>query len=130
MFKKVTLSKSFAVAATLALCVASAQAVEIPKDIQDSGKLVLGTSASVGLPWSSTKEGTTDQFIGFDHDLALAIAAKLGLKLEVANMGFDSLIPSLCLDWGHREQVCEDIANSSALFARGGSGCHSRTEAR
>lgn len=95
MFRKVTLSKSFAVAATLALCVASAQAVEIPKDIQDSGKLVLGTSASVGLPWSSTKEGTTDQFIGFDHDLAMAIAAKLGLKLEVANMGFDSLIPSL-----------------------------------
>lgn len=99
MFRKITLSKSFAVAVTLASCmsysIAGAQAFEIPKDLKDSGKLVLGTSASVGLPWSSTKEGTTDQFVGFDHDLAEAIASKLGLKLEVANMGFDSLIPSL-----------------------------------
>ena len=35
-----------------------------------------------------------------------------------------------CMDRGHREQVCEDIANSFALFARGGSGCHFGTEAR
>ncbi len=28
-----------------------------------------------------------------------------------------------CLDRRHREQVCEDIANSFARFARGGSGC-------
>jgi polar amino acid transport system substrate-binding protein len=68
---------------------------KIPSDIKSSGKLVLGTSASVGLPWSSTKEGTTDQFIGFDHDLAAAIAQRLGLTLEVSNIGFDSLIPSL-----------------------------------
>jgi len=25
------------------------------------------------------------------------------------------------MDWGHREQVCEDIANSFVRFARGGS---------
>ena len=68
---------------------------KVPEEIRSTGKLVLGTSASVGLPWSSTKEGTTDVFIGFDHDLAQAIAEKLGLKLEVSNMGFDSLIPSL-----------------------------------
>lgn len=67
----------------------------IPEDIRASGKLVLGTSASIGLPWSSTREGTTDQYIGFDHDIAAAIAKRLGLALEVSNIGFDSLIPSL-----------------------------------
>jgi putative SOS response-associated peptidase YedK len=39
-----------------------------------------------------------------------------------------SLALQNCLDWGHREQVCEDIANSSAPCARGGSGCRSRTK--
>lgn len=73
----------------------SAAAEKLPADIKASGKLVLGTSAAVGLPWSSIKEGTADEFIGFDHDLTEAIAKKLGLTLEVSNMGFDALIPSL-----------------------------------
>lgn len=67
----------------------------VPAEIQSSGKLILGTSADVGLPYSSIKEGTTDQYIGFDHDLGAAIAKKLGLEMEVSNMSFDSLIPSL-----------------------------------
>jgi polar amino acid transport system substrate-binding protein len=101
LFKWNTISKSLPLAAAVALTIGGysttlfAADAKLPDDIKSSGKLVLGTSASVGLPWSSTKEGTTDQFIGFDHDLAEAIATKLGLKLEVSNMGFDSLIPSL-----------------------------------
>lgn len=79
-------------------CSASAQsssATAMPAEIQTAGKLVLGTSADVGLPYSSIREGTTDQYIGFDHDLGEAIAKKLGLPMEVSNMSFDSLIPSL-----------------------------------
>lgn len=74
---------------------ATSSNAKVPADLKASGKLVLGTSASIGLPWSSTKEGTTDQYIGFDHDIAAAIAQRLGLALEVSNIGFDSLIPSL-----------------------------------
>lgn len=73
----------------------SAQPLNLPAEIKSSGVLVLGTSASVGLPWTSTKDGTTDQFVGVEPELAAAIAQRLGLKLEVKNLGFDSLIPSL-----------------------------------
>ena len=36
-----------------------------------------------------------NQAIGFDVDAARAVAAKLGLKLEVKNTGFDALIPDM-----------------------------------
>lgn len=81
--------------ASMAAPARSPAADNLPADIKRSGTLVLGTSADVGLPYSSIQEGTTDHYIGFDHDLAAAIATALGLTLEVSNMSFDSLIPSL-----------------------------------
>lgn len=36
-----------------------------------------------------------NQAIGFDVDAARAVAAKLGLKIEIKNTGFDALIPDL-----------------------------------
>lgn len=68
---------------------------KLPDAIKQSGVLVLGTSATTDLPYTAIKEGTTDQFIGAEPELAAAIAQKLGLKLEIKNLGFDSLIPSL-----------------------------------
>ncbi len=68
---------------------------KLPDAIKASGVLILGTTASIGLPWTSVKEGTTDQFVGVEPEMAAAIAKKLGLKLQVTNLGFDSLIPSL-----------------------------------
>lgn len=90
------LTLSFAVGpmATYALASEALQK-KVPAEMREAGKIVLGTSADVGLPWSSTKPGTTDQYTGLDPDLAAAIAEKLGLKLEVSNIGFDALIPSL-----------------------------------
>ena len=40
------------------------------------------------------KEGS-DELAGFDMDLIRAIGKKLGYKVEIANMGFDALIPAL-----------------------------------
>ena len=43
-------------------------------------------------PFEST-EGDKD--VGFDIDFSQAIADKMGVKLEIHNMGFDALIPAL-----------------------------------
>ncbi|MDH4992501.1 ABC transporter substrate-binding protein [Aquamicrobium lusatiense] len=67
----------------------------LPDAIKTSGVLVLGTTSSIGLPWTGIKEGTSDVYVGVEPDLAAEIAKRLGLKLEVNNLGFDSLIPSL-----------------------------------
>jgi polar amino acid transport system substrate-binding protein len=45
-------------------------------------------------PWEMFVEGT-DQFTGFDYDLAQAIGAKLGVKFEFVAMKFDSLLIGL-----------------------------------
>jgi polar amino acid transport system substrate-binding protein len=42
-------------------------------------------------PWEMFV-GETDQFTGFDYDLAQAIGAKLGVKFEFIKTGFDSII--------------------------------------
>lgn len=53
--------------------------------------LRIGTNAE--YPPFEYKEGT--QFVGVDMDLAKAIAEQLGMKYEIIDMEFDSLIPSL-----------------------------------
>ena len=68
---------------------------ELPERISSSGQIVLGLSANLGFPWATTKEGTTDEFIGIEPELANEIARRLGVKLVIQNLGFDALIPSL-----------------------------------
>jgi polar amino acid transport system substrate-binding protein len=61
-----------------------------------------------------------NQAVGFDVDAARAIAAALGLKLEIKNTGFDSLIPDLgagrcdivwsaLYDSAERRKVADDV---------------------
>ena len=45
-------------------------------------------------PFEFQEEGS-DKLSGFDMDLIRAIGAKMGYKVEIANMGFDALIPAL-----------------------------------
>ena len=45
-------------------------------------------------PFEFQKEGS-NELAGFDMDLIRAIGKKLGYKVEIANMGFDALIPAL-----------------------------------
>ena len=65
------------------------------QEIKDSGKLVMGTSADYPpYEWHLIKDGK-DEIIGFDIDIAQAIADELGVELEVKDMDFDGLIPAL-----------------------------------
>ncbi|MBP7563440.1 MAG: amino acid ABC transporter substrate-binding protein, partial [Candidatus Cloacimonetes bacterium] len=54
-------------------------------------KLVVGVSAE--YPPFEYKEGA--EFKGIDIEIARLIAEKLGLELQIQDMEFDSLIPSL-----------------------------------
>ena len=65
------------------------------QEIKDSGKLVVGTCADYPpYDWHLVQDGD-DKIIGFDIDIAQAIADELGVELEVKDMDFDGLIPAL-----------------------------------
>ncbi len=57
----------------------------------EPGVLTMGTNAT--FPPYEYKDG--DDVVGIDPDIAQALADKLGLKLEVVDMEFDSLIASV-----------------------------------
>jgi arginine transport system substrate-binding protein len=59
---------------------------------QDTNTLILGTNASYP-PYESVDE--KGEIVGFDIDVAQALAQKLGKKLVVKNMSFDALILAL-----------------------------------
>lgn len=64
-------------------------------NIKKSGKIVLGTSASYP-PYEFHKvvDGK-DEIVGFDIEIAEAIADELGVELEIKDMDFKGLIPAL-----------------------------------
>jgi len=57
-------------------------------------KLVMATSADYP-PFEYIETGKSDDIIGFDVDLATAIAEKLGYEVEVKDMDFNGLVQSL-----------------------------------
>ncbi len=59
--------------------------------IKSAGKIVMTTNAEFE-PFEY-KDG--DEIVGIDLDISHALADKLGVELEVADIAFDSLIPSL-----------------------------------
>ena len=74
---------------------AAAEADGALQEIKDSGKLVVGTCADYPpYEWHLVQDGA-DKIIGFDIDIAQAIADELGVELEVQDMDFDGLIPAL-----------------------------------
>ena len=74
---------------------AAAEADGALQEIKDSGKLVVGTCADYPpYEWHLVQDGE-DKIIGFDIDIAQAIADELGVELEVKDMDFDGLIPAL-----------------------------------
>lgn len=60
--------------------------------IQKSGKLVLGTSGNMPLMSEKTLTG---EVIGYDIDMAKALADSMGVKLETKVIPFDELLPAL-----------------------------------
>lgn len=63
--------------------------------IKADGKLVLGTSADFPpFEWHLLEDGK-DTIVGFDVDIAQAIADSLGVELVVEDMNFDSLVAAV-----------------------------------
>ncbi len=60
--------------------------------VKDEGKLVIGMSADY-KPFEYHDE--QDNIVGFDVDVAKAMAEKLGVKLELKDTAFDGIIPGL-----------------------------------
>lgn len=73
----------------------SAAETEAPADTADtsaaSGKLTMATEAT--FPPYEYYDG--DAIVGIDVEVAQAIAAKLGMELEVTDIAFDSIIPGI-----------------------------------
>ncbi|MDY3118476.1 MAG: transporter substrate-binding domain-containing protein [Peptoniphilus sp.] len=65
------------------------------KAIKDKGKLVLATSADYPpYEWHLMKDGK-DEIVGFDIEIAKAIAEDMGVELEIKDLDFDGIIPSI-----------------------------------
>jgi arginine/lysine/histidine transporter system substrate-binding protein len=84
-------------AAATAAASASPKAADTGKlaEVKKAGKVVIGTSADYA-PYEFHKniEGK-DTIVGFDIEIAKAIAADMGVKLEIKDMGFDGLLAAL-----------------------------------
>lgn len=65
------------------------------KKVKEKGTLVVGTSAEYPpYEWHQIN-GTKDEIVGVDIEIAKAIAEALGVKLEIKDMQFDGLIAAL-----------------------------------
>lgn len=63
--------------------------------IKENGKIVLGTCADYPpYEYGKMKDGKME-YVGFDIEIAKEIAKDLGVKLEISNMDFGSLVQSL-----------------------------------
>jgi polar amino acid transport system substrate-binding protein len=71
----------------------SSLASEVPASIKSKGTLTVAADASYAPNEFIGKNGKTVE--GMDADLAKAIASTLGLKADVKNATFDSIIPGL-----------------------------------
>lgn len=59
----------------------------------DNQEKVIKVGAETTFPPFEFTEG--DKYVGFDIDLADAVAKKMGYKMQFKSMGFDALIPAL-----------------------------------
>lgn len=94
-------------AVLLAVSLIGCQSKKSMDKIKQSGVLVLATSADYP-PFESIDEKDGKTVIGFDVDIANAIAKKLNVKLEVKNIDFKGLLPALV------EGKCDIIASGMA----------------
>ncbi|MGP4026936.1 ABC transporter substrate-binding protein [Actinomadura sp. 3N407] len=68
-------------------------AAMVPDAIKSDGKIVVGTDAS--YPPNESVDPGTQKIVGWDIELFDAVAAKIGLKTEYHNAGFDTIIPGV-----------------------------------
>lgn len=74
---------------------AQAQTDDSLQEVLDSGALTIGTSADNPPKEYIRMNGGQEEIVGFDIDVAQRIAEELDVDLEITNMKFDGLIPSV-----------------------------------
>src|SRR5438046_2946943 len=65
------------------------------QQIKERGVLLWGADAEGGAPYVYPDPQKPEQLIGFEVDLADALAAKLGVKAKMVQNQWDQLIPAL-----------------------------------
>lgn len=95
MKKMVKILVSLVIALSIIGTSTLANAQKSLSDIQEAGKLVMGTSADFPpFEWVKIEDGK-DEIVGIDVDLAKLIAEEIGVELVIENSSFDGLIPSV-----------------------------------
>ncbi|MGM0751384.1 MAG: transporter substrate-binding domain-containing protein [Bacillota bacterium] len=92
MKKLLSLLLLLIVSTTLAACGAGEENAETASG--DSKKLIMGTSADY-KPFEYVDTANSDEFIGYDIDLAHLLADELGYEIEIKDMEFSGLISAL-----------------------------------
>ena len=80
-----------ALALSMALSLTACSSYTTLDQIKEDGKIIMGTNAA--FPPFEYTEG--EQIVGVDAEIAAEIAKDLGVELEIKNMDFDSIIPSV-----------------------------------
>src|ERR1051326_7612412 len=65
------------------------------KEIQKRGVLLWGADAEGGAPYVYPDPGKPERLVGFEVELAEALAARLGVKARMVQNQWDQLIPAL-----------------------------------
>ena len=96
-YKKLMLG-IIAMAMMIVVTACSKEPVNHLTKIKEEGKIVLGTSADYP-PYEFHKliDGK-DEIVGFDIEIAKAIASDLGVELEIVDMKFEGLLAALASD--------------------------------
>ncbi|QKW34518.1 ABC transporter substrate-binding protein [Actinomadura sp. NAK00032] len=68
-------------------------AAMVPDAIKSDGKIAVGINAA--YPPNESVDPASQKIVGWEVDLFNAVAAKLGLKTEYHNAGFDTIIPGI-----------------------------------
>jgi polar amino acid transport system substrate-binding protein len=68
---------------------------ETLQEIKARGVLLWGADAEGGAPYVYPDPRKPEQLVGFEHDLADALAAKIGVKAQMVQNQWDQLVPAL-----------------------------------
>ena len=99
MKKVIALLLALVTLLSLTACAGKEDAASSALDqIKQKGELVVGTSADYPPYEFHTEVDGKDTIVGFDMEIAQAIADKLGVPLKIVDMSFDNLLMSLAND--------------------------------
>ncbi|WP_214108691.1 ABC transporter substrate-binding protein [Acrocarpospora catenulata] len=66
---------------------------KLPADIRDRGEMIVATDAS--YPPCDYLDPATNKIAGFNHDILMAIAPRLGITIKQESIAFDGLLPGV-----------------------------------